>query len=251
MKWPKDFTLFDLKKHTILLGYVGSISHGTYIPQKEKDSIDDKDVQGIVVPPKEFYYGLNNFEQYAGWVDEFDITIYEIKKMFRLLLKNNPNVLSLLWLPENLYIIKTKWGKEIIKNREIFSSKQCYKSFVGYARSQLHRMTHYKFEGYMGTKRKQLVEKFGYDCKNASHLIRLLRMGMEFLLTGELNVMRHDNKQLIEIKKGEYKLHEVKEMAEKLFDKTEEAFLKSPLPNKPDNKKAEELLIKIISSINA
>jgi len=35
--------------------------------------------------------------------------------------------------------------------------------------------------GYLGDKRKQLVLKHGYDAKNAAHLIRLLRMGIEFL----------------------------------------------------------------------
>lgn len=39
----------------------------------------------------------------------------------------------------------------------------------------------------MGEKRKQLVAKHGYDTKNASHLIRLLRMGMEFLTVEEIN----------------------------------------------------------------
>ena len=55
-------------------------------------------------------------------------------------------------------------------------------------------------KGYMGEKRKRLVEKFGYDTKNASHLIRLLRMGMEFLVDGELHVEREDAKELLRIK---------------------------------------------------
>jgi len=62
----------------------------------------------------------------------------------------------------------------------------------------------------MGTKRKMLVEKYGYDCKNAAHLIRLLRMGVEFLKDGRLYVMREDAKQLIEIKRGEWTLEQVK-----------------------------------------
>jgi len=34
--------------------------------------------------------------------------------------------------------------------------------------------------GYMGKKRRELVMRVGYDAKNAAHLIRLLRMGIEF-----------------------------------------------------------------------
>lgn len=37
------------------------------------------------------------------------------------------------------------------------------------------------FSGYMGEKRKAMVRKYQYDVKNAAHLIRLLRMGAEFL----------------------------------------------------------------------
>jgi len=52
----------------------------------------------------------------------------------------------------------------------------------------------------MGAKRKSLVEKFGYDTKNAAHLILLLRMGIEFLSVGVLHVKRHDAQELLEIK---------------------------------------------------
>ena len=245
MKWPQ-YNRFDLKLRTILLGLMGSHSHGTYIPP-ENGGIDDIDVMGVCVPPKDYYLGLKQFEQVDTWVDEYDIVIYEVRKFIRLLLKNNPNVLGLLWLPKKDYIVLTSEGQKLIDNRELFSSKIAYHSFTGYAKGQLKRMTHFKFEGYMGQKRKSLVEKFGYDCKNAAHLIRLLRMGTEFIETGELNVFRkHDAEQLIDIKRGKYKLNDIKEMAEKLFDKADRALEKTALPDRPNVNKAEELLIEII-----
>lgn len=244
MKWP-EFDQFDLKEHSILIGHVGSHSHGTYLPAK-KGGIDDIDIQGVVVPPKEYYLGLKQWENLNVWVDEYDIVMYEARKFMKLLLKNNPNVLGLLWLEPNLYVKKTSAGELLIKNRDIFSSKAAYKSFSGYAYSQFRKMEHCAFEGYMGEKRKALVREFGYDTKNAAHLIRLLRMGMEFLASGQLNVMRQDAGQLIDIKQGKYTLTEVKEMANKLFEKTEEAFIHSKLPNLPDTDKAEKILIEII-----
>lgn len=246
MKWP-EFTDFDLQDRTILLANVGSHSHGTYIPAK-KDGIDDIDIMGIVVPPKSYYLGLDKFEQIVQFVDEYDIILYETQKFMSLLLKNNPNVIGLLWLEPNLYLKQTDLGKKLIKNRDIFSSKLAYKSFSGYAYSQLRKMQHNECKGYMGAKRKVLLEKFGYDTKNASHLIRLLRMGMEFLSTGEMNVMRHDSGQLIDIKQGKYTLEQIQTLAEDLFKKTEMAFLTSKLPERPDYKKANELLIEIIES---
>lgn len=249
VKWPSDFTKFDVKRRTILLGHVGSISHGTYVPPKA-GGIDDRDVMGVCIAPEEYYLGLRKFEQLDTWVDEYDIVIYDIRKYISLLIKNNPNVIGLLWLHPKHYIAKHKLGQLLIDNREIFSSRQAYKSFTGYAYGQLKRMTQFKFEGYMGEKRKALVDQFGYDTKNAAHLIRLLRMGMEFLATGEMNVERHDAKQLIQIKQGEFKLEEIKSMAEDLFDKTEQALIHSKLPDKPDTAGAERLLIKIIKEFN-
>lgn len=234
-----------LPDNVILLGYRGSISHGTYVPQEDKDSIDDKDIMGVCIGNEESYFGLERFEQKERQLREWDSVVYEIRKYVRLLLKSNPNVLSLLWLKPHLYILKTPAGERLIENRNLFVSKKVYHSFNGYAYGQFKRMTHFKFEGYMGAKRKRLVEKFGYDCKNAAHLIRLLRMGIEFLTEGELFVHRKDAQQLISIKKGEWSLEKVKVEAERLFRLAEEAYTRSPLPSKPNYKKVNELLMDI------
>jgi len=37
-------TLQIIPPNTILLGYVGSLAHGTYIPSKDSSSIDDRDI---------------------------------------------------------------------------------------------------------------------------------------------------------------------------------------------------------------
>ncbi len=231
-----------------LLGYRGSIAHGTYILNFDSDNIDDKDIMGIFVAPKEHYLGFDGKDVYEKKLREWDGVFYDVKKFTHLLTKGNPNVLMMLWLPEKHYIYTTSLGWAFILNREIFGSKQIYHSFTGYAYGQLHRMTHQKFEGYMGEKRKALVEKFGYDTKNASHLIRLLRMGIEFLVEGKLNVERQDATELIEIKNGEWGLERVKKEASILFGLAEEAYIKSPLPNEPDREKAEKLCMNIISS---
>lgn len=247
MKWP-EHKPFDIRKRSILVGYVGSISHGTTILPKD-GGIDDKDVMGFCIPPREYYFGLEKFEQLAVWVDEYDIVIYEARKLFRLLLNCNPNVLGLLWLQPTYYIVKNEWGERLIEGRDMFSSKQAYKAFTGYAHSQLKRMTHLACQGYMGAKRKNLVQQFGYDTKNAAHLIRLLRMGIEFLASGELNVQRHDAPQLIDIKQGKYKLEDIKVMADDLFSDASKAFITSQLPTKPDTEKANELLVSMIGAI--
>ena len=163
------------------------------------------------------------------------------------MLKGNPNVLSTLWLDDR-YILKSSLAYGVLRdNRDIFASKQAYHSFCGYAHSQFKKMTAFNFEGYMGAKRKSLVEKYHFDVKNAAHLIRLLRMGIEFLTEGELYVERKlDAGELLSIKRGEWSLDKVKAEADKLFKLCEGAYIRSPLPNKPDFEKANEIVEDII-----
>lgn len=229
-------------KHIVLEGYRGSISHGVYV----KDYIDDKDIFGIFVPPKEYIIGLKKWEMYEKQEGDLDILYYNIQKFFHLAMKGNPNTLSLLWLRPEYYTKVTEWGDLLIENRNIFVGKHCYHSFIGYAYGQLRRMEHFNYKGYMGEKRKQLVQKFGYDIKNAAHCIRILKMGIEFMVEGRLNVFRSDRQQLLGIKMGEWSLEQVKKEAEKLFDLAKESYVKSSLPIEPDYQKINSLLINII-----
>jgi predicted nucleotidyltransferase len=217
------------------------------VTKTDPNSIDDKDVMGVMVLPRKYYIGLQKKEQTTAFVDEWDVVVYEVKKFMSLLLKNNPNVLGTLWLAPNLYTHMSEEGRLLVDNRHLFLSKQCYSSFCGYAHSQLHRMTHMAFEGYMGQKRKELVAKNGYDTKNAAHLVRLLRMGIEALTEGHIYVFRHDAEELKSIKKGEWTLQQVHDEANRLFKVMEMAYVNSKLPAQPDKERAEKILMEIIS----
>ncbi len=246
----KEFSCLR-KPEAIIVGYRGSIAHGMYVPQSDPDSIDDKDIMAITIPDISYYYGLRNYGSRGTKEivrNEWDIVVYELRKYISLLVKSNPNVLALLWMEETDYITITDEGKLLIDNRDMFVTKQAYHSFVGYAHGQAHRMTHMAFEGYMGEKRKQLVKKFGYDTKNAAHLIRLLRMGIEYLVEGELYVKRKDATQLLEIKRGEWTLKQVQKESDRLFALAEEAYIRSSLPGKPDMDKVNNLCIEICQS---
>lgn len=239
----------EIDSYSILLGYRGSIAHGTYLPNKDPFSVDDKDVIGICIPPIDCYFGLKEFGSRGTkeiMEGEWDIVLFEIRKAIRLLEKGSPNILSILWLQPNHYLKITDAGKLLLDNRNLFVGKHVYHSFVGYAHGQLHRMTHSACKGYMGEKRKKLVKKFGYDVKNAQHLIRLLRQGIEFLTDGELHVFRQDAQQLLEIRRGEWSLEQVQKEADRLFKLAEEAFIYSKLPNKPDHEKINNLCVEIV-----
>lgn len=236
--------------NAILMAYRGSVAHNMYIPNTDPNSVDDIDLMGVYMAPKEYYIGLGMGRKYSKAIEHFvgkyDVVSYEFRKFVHLLLKSNPNVLGMLWLNDNHYLSKTDAGQLLIDNRDLFVSTLAYKSFTGYAYGQLKKMSHASKEGYMGEKRKQLVDKYGYDCKNAAHCIRLLRMGMEFLTTGELNVAREDAPQLLEIKRGGWTLEQVKSEAQRLFNLTDEAYIRSKLPVKPDYAKVEQLVMEVL-----
>lgn len=304
---PQEKVSELLPENLILLGYRGSIAHNMYVPQHDPNSIDDKDLMGVYVAPVEHYLGFGRNEVREKFIDEWDAVSYEVKKFIGLLLKCNPNVLSLLWLPERHLIFEHELGRLLRENRALFVTKQAYHSFNGYAYAQFKRMTHFNQEaqtemaaleseladrridlkqlnatqaerdsivqadpfcgltlgalidryaslkrkyfsgGYMGAKRKELVRKVGYDAKNAAHLIRLLRMGIEFLVEGDLHVERADAEQLLSIKRGEWDIERVKDEADRLFKLAEDAYVRSSLPPKPDTQKAEELCMDIVT----
>jgi uncharacterized protein len=122
---------------TILKCYGGSHAYGLNTPQS------DVDIRGICIPPVEYYFGLNNFEQYIENTPD-DVTIYSIKKYFQLASKCNPNILEMLYIREEETLKKTALGARIVQERDAFLSTRAVHTYCGYAYAQLKRMKHHK-----------------------------------------------------------------------------------------------------------
>jgi len=235
------------------LSFRGSVAHGTYIPSDDPASVDDVDLLGWAVAPLDCYFGLREYGS-RGTRDfkqgRWDVVLYEARKLVGLLAKGNPNVLCTLFMPAEFVLVQT-WAHELlVLNRGLFLSRQLHAPFVGYAHSQLKRMEHHASKGYMGAKRKLLLEQHGYDTKNAAHLIRLLRMGIELLESGELRVCRTglDANELVAIKRGDWPLRRVKKAADKLFAECDEAYERSHLPDRVDRDAVNELCIEVVEA---
>lgn len=93
--------------------------------------------------------------------------------------------------------------------------------------------------------RSELEIKFGYDTKHAAHLIRLLRMGKEILLEGEVRVFRPDHEELRAIRNGSLKYDELGKMAEALLKEVDEATGRSKLPDTVDIPRAAGIITDI------
>lgn len=96
-----------------------------------------------------------------------------------------------------------------------------------------------------GTSRQEIILKNGYDCKFASHLIRLLYEALEILVSGKLEFPIRYAGLLSDIKRGNWTVAEVLNHAEKLEDDIRSKSSRKPLQASGDFKFVENLVIDI------
>lgn len=117
----------------------GSHAYGTNLATSDVDSA------GIFIPPVEYFFGLQAFDLLSEQNEE-DHSYYSLRKYANLAVANNPNVLELLFVDESDILLRTEVSDELRAHRHAFLSQRCQKTFVGYAKAQLHRIrTHTKW----------------------------------------------------------------------------------------------------------
>jgi uncharacterized protein len=84
-----------------------------------------------------------------------------------------------------------------------------------------------------------------YDAKNMMHTFRLLNMAEEIAVHQLVIVKREDRDFLLKIRNGEFEFDELMKMVEEKMEKVKIAYEKSALPDRPDNNKAESILVDI------
>jgi predicted nucleotidyltransferase len=94
--------------------------------------------------------------------------------------------------------------------------------------------------------RAELERAHGYDTKHAMHLIRLMRMGLEVLETGELHVRRDDADQLSAIRDGGLTFDDLLAMATSLQQSMEKSAAATTLPHDVDYHRVDALLADVL-----
>jgi predicted nucleotidyltransferase len=234
---------------------MGSLAYGV-----SNDS-SDMDIYGFSIPPKDYIFphlrgeilGFDAFEikfkhyQKHHILDKsamngngrmYDVTIYSIVKYFKMLLENNPNIIDSLFVPRNCVLHCTAIGELVRENRNIFLHKGCWQKFKGYAYGQIHKIRTKKPEG----KRKDIIEKYGYDIKFAYHVVRLLNEVEQLLIEQNLDLTRNAE-QLKAIRRGEWSLERLENYFTKKENELESIYLKSQLPDKANTNKVRELML--------
>jgi len=104
-----------------------------------------------------------------------------------------------------------------------------------------------KWETERNPARREIEKKFGYDCKHASHLVRLYKMAKEILTERKVHVYRPDREELMAIRNGEWKFEQLLEFSEKFDAELNDIYEKSDLRRQPDHKGIANLYKKICS----
>jgi predicted nucleotidyltransferase len=217
----------------------------------------DIDIYGFAIPPKEMVFPhiigqiqgfgrqIQRFEQYqqhhikdSNNGKEYDFTIYSIVKYFQLCMDNNPNMIDSLFVPERCIFYMTDIGKMVYENRKMFLHKGCYFKFAGYAHSQLKKCKNRNPQG----KRKELVDKYGFDTKFAYNIPRLLLECEQILEKGDIN-LEVNREYLKDIRRGRYSLEEIEEWQKIKEKHLTDLYAKSKLRHSPDEPAIKQLLM--------
>ena len=218
----------------------GSHAYGT----NRKGS--DIDLRGVFVNSSNEYFGMN-------WVDDVsisgvsDIELIGLRKFISLMTKCNPNKMEYLFMPRDCVIYETQIMKEVKNRRSLFVTKSLVTPFLGYAKSQYTRMVNMTEAGTrkLGKKRKELIDKYGYDTKQAMNVIRICREGVSLLTTGIMNVRCPYADELKQILNGKVKKEHVIHMMEHEMNQLRKAEEGSSLWDVPNVDHINKLCIRL------
>ena len=100
----------------------------------------DVDYGGVFILPNEKLIGLSDFYQDQVSDEKHDTTYYEFNRWVELLMKANPNALESLFVPTDKVIGNIHPAVQlIIDHRDMFLTKECFKSLSGYAYAQIQK----------------------------------------------------------------------------------------------------------------
>lgn len=193
----------------ILRTVVGSGVHGIAIA-----GTDDHDEMGVFIEPPEYVAGLRKpYDHYVfrtqpeghrSGPGDIDLVVYSLRKYLRLAAKGNPTALLPLYAPEADVLVLTPLGSQLRELAPVVLSQQAVRRFLGYLESQRRRLTG------DGPRRRvpsrpELVARYGYDVKYASHALRLAYQGLEVARDAQLTLPMPaaERERVLAVKRGD------------------------------------------------
>lgn len=236
---------------------MGSIAYGV------AEDTSDFDCYGWAIPPRDHIfpyehklYGFDNvsvFEQYqqhhifdkdalGGKGREYDFSIFNIIKYFKLCMECNPNMIDSMFVPQSCILHSTRISEMVRDKRTIFLSKLMWPKFKGYSFSQLHKSNSKNPQE--GSKRKKLRDSMGMDTKFLYHVVRLLSEAEYILLHNDLDLQEKGRREHMKaIRRGEVSEADIKQWASEKELQLEKLYHESKLQEKPDSDSIRQLLL--------
>lgn len=235
---------------------MGSVAYGV------SSDTSDMDVYGFCIPDKNMVFPhlrgeilgfgrqIQRFEVWqqhhikddsalGGKGRVYDFSIYSIVKYFQLCMENNPNMIDSLFVPQNCVLFMTPIGNLVRESRRLFLHKGAWHRFKGYAFQQVHKM---KIKNPPEGKRKELVDKFGYDVKFAYHVVRLMLEVEQIMIEGDIDLQRN-REQLKSIRRGEWTMQQIEDYFSTKERELETLYVNSKLQHSPNEEKIKALLM--------
>jgi hypothetical protein len=163
----------------LLSGIVGSTAYGLAGPDSDVDRL------GMYADETIDLVGLHTPEATKTRTKP-DVTWHEVAKYCRLVLSCNPTASDLLWLPDDLYEVRTPLGDDLREIRSAFLSRDRVRNaYLGYATQQCRKLIGRTQRPTDDAMRRRIA-------KNARHLMRLSEQGLALYSTGVLTVRLAD-----------------------------------------------------------
>ncbi len=232
----------DRAVEEILRSLVGSQVHGL-----ELAGSSDRDEMGIFVEPPEAVLGVHppvehrvvrsRPEGARSQPGDTDLVLYSLRKYLRLAAKGNPTVLLPLFAAEPALIVCTPLGAQLRELAPALVSQEAVHRVLGYLDAQRRRLLGQEHRGVPN--RPELVARYGYDVKYASHSLRLAYQGLELVSSGRLTLPMPpaERERVLAVKTGQVPaladvLREIAEVESRVADRL--ARNETPLPAEPD-----------------
>ncbi|MFE2109228.1 DNA polymerase beta superfamily protein [Kitasatospora sp. NPDC059463] len=214
---------------TVLLsGIVGSTAYGLAHAGSDVDRL------GLFAAPTEDFHGLHRPAE-SHVTTAPDRTLHEAAKWCRLALAGNPTASELVWLPDELYEVRTPLGEELIAiRRSLLGARAVRTAYLGYATQQLRKLR---------TRDTSDPVTRVRAAKHARHLVRLLDQAVHLHETGRNLVRLPDPERVRDL--GE-RVAEDPARADRLLAAAAER-LDRPgvLPDRPDERPADAWLRRV------
>lgn len=235
---------------------MGSVAYGV------SSDMSDTDVYGMYCPPIDYIFPeaagyirgfgpkrdfakVDNYQKHHMQLDgrEYDIALFSIIRYFDLCMDNNPNMIDSLFVPDRCIVHQDTVGEIMRENRRLFLHKGIQKKLLGYAFGQLKKIRSSTREG----KRKESVERYGYDVKNAYHVVRLVQQ-CEMVMTKHDLDLELNRELLKDVRSGAWTLERLESWFEKRQSDLETLYVNSDLRLVPDYDILKSLLMQCLEA---